>query len=94
MSASRMARSMVPSPPRLTTRSARWPSSVAVTASAWQFSLRISFSMPSTWILSALGPVQDGIHRLDGVTFRVQDHPDDVHVSRSPLVIAIRSARA
>src|SRR5215470_6646161 len=48
-SASRSARSIVPSPPRLTTRSDRWPSSAAGTAIAAQFSRRISVSMPSTW---------------------------------------------
>ena len=48
-SASRIARSIVPSPPRLTSRSERWPSSAAVTAIAAQFSLLISASMPRTW---------------------------------------------
>src|SRR6266487_1797814 len=49
-SASRMARSIVPSPPRLTTRSQRRPSSSAVTGTAAQFSLLISVSMPKTAI--------------------------------------------
>src|SRR5262249_8542579 len=40
---------MVPSPPRLTTRSERRPSSAAVTPIAAQFSRRISVSIPSTW---------------------------------------------
>ena len=49
-SASRMARSTVPSPPMLTSRSARCRSSSAVTGLALQASLDSSLSMPSTSI--------------------------------------------
>src|SRR5208282_1309769 len=47
-SASRMARSIVPSPPRLTMRSERRPSSSGVTPIAAQLSLPISELMPKT----------------------------------------------
>src|SRR5579859_6781339 len=47
-SASRMARSMVPSPPRLTSRSERVASSAGGTATAEQLSRLISCSMPRT----------------------------------------------
>ena len=49
-SASRMARSMVPSPPMLTSRSARCRSSSADTGLALQASLDSSLSMPRTSI--------------------------------------------
>src|ERR1700744_232258 len=57
-SARRMARSIVPSPPRLTSRSARWRSSSALTASAVQAILRISLSMPRTSICRRAAPSQ------------------------------------
>ncbi len=49
-SASRMARSMVPSPPMLTSRSARWRISSADTGVALQASRDSSLSMPRTSI--------------------------------------------
>src|ERR1700677_2128926 len=49
-SASLIARSIVPSPPRLTTRSARRRNSSLVTGSAVHRSLLSSLSMPMTWI--------------------------------------------
>jgi hypothetical protein len=45
-----MARSMVPSPPMLTSRSARWRSSSADTGLALQASRDSSLSMPRTSI--------------------------------------------
>jgi hypothetical protein len=45
-----MARSMVPSPPMLTSRSARWRISSGDTGLALQATLDNSLSMPRTWI--------------------------------------------
>ena len=87
-SASRMARSIVPSPPRLTSRSERRPSSSGVTAIALQCSRTISSLIPRTWVLFCAAQSRTAFTALLGVPLRMQDQSDGVHVSAVQRVSA------